>query len=86
MGASAVGIIESRVLSVLERITGTDQVRRDLDLDLFQHGLLDSLGLVELLVALSDEFDIDLSPAEVERAQWASPRKISAYLQERLKA
>ena len=77
---------ESRILGILERITGTDQVWRDPDLDLFQQGLLDSLGLVELLVALSDEFNIDLSPAEIERDQWASPRKISTYLQERLEA
>ena len=86
METQSAATTESRVLDILERITGTDQVWRDRDLDLFQQGLLDSLGLVELLVALSDEFNIDLSPAEIERAQWASPRKISAYLQERLEA
>ena len=76
---------EAKILSILERITGTNQVRRDLDLPLFDEGLLDSLGLVELMVALSDEFGIDISPAEIERSQWATPRKIIAYIQERLK-
>ncbi len=76
---------ETKILSILERITGTDQVRRDLDLPLFDQGLLDSLGLVELLVAVSDEFGIDIAPTEVERAQWATPRRIIAYLQERIK-
>ncbi len=75
--------VEGRVLDVLERITGTDQVRRDLDIALFDRGLLDSLGMVELMVALSEELAIDLSPAEIEREQWATPRRIIAYLEQR---
>ncbi len=86
METQSAATTDSRILGILEHITGTDQVWRDRDLDLFQQGLLDSLGLVELLVALSDEFNIDLSPSEIERDQWASPRKISTYLQERLEA
>ncbi len=75
--------VDGRVLDVLERITGTDQVRRDLDIALFDRGLLDSLGMVELMVALSEELAIDLSPAEIEREQWATPRRIIAYLEQR---
>jgi D-alanine--poly(phosphoribitol) ligase subunit 2 len=72
-----------RILDVLERITGTDQVRRDLDIALFEQGLLDSLGMVELILALSEELGIDISPAEIEREQWATPRRIIAYLEQR---
>ena len=48
----------SRVLRVLEQISGTDQVRRDPDLALFYERVLDSLGMVELMVALSEEFGV----------------------------
>ncbi len=72
-----------QILNVLERITGTDQVRRDLDVALFDQGLLDSLGMVELIVALSEELGIDISPAEIERDQWSTPRRIIAYLEQR---
>ncbi len=72
-----------QILNVLERITGTDQVRRDLDIALFDQGLLDSLGMVELIVALSEELSIDISPAEIERDQWSTPRRIIAYLEQR---
>ena len=72
-----------RILEVLERITGTDQIRRDLDIALFDQGLLDSLGMVELILALSEELGIDISPAEIEREQWATPRRIIAYLEQR---
>ena len=74
---------DGRILDVLERITGTDQVRRDLDIALFDQGLLDSLGMVELILALSEELGIDISPAEIERDQWATPRRIIAYLEQR---
>ncbi len=74
----------SRVIDVLENIAGTDQVRRDLDLELFDQHILDSLGMVELMVALSDEFGIDISPAEIERTQWSTPRKIIADMERRI--
>ncbi len=74
------------VLQELERISGTDQVRADLDLDLFAEDLLDSLGTVELMVALTQEFGFSLSPAQVNRQMWATPRKIIAFVEERVQA
>jgi len=41
---------------------------------------------VELMVALSEEFGIDISPAEFEREQWATPRRIVAYIERRITA
>ncbi len=72
------------VLNILEQITGTNQVQRDPDLALFDLDILDSLGTVELIVALSEKFGVEISPAEIERQQWASPRKIIAYMEERV--
>ncbi len=72
------------VMNILERVTGTDQVRRNPDLALFDLDLLDSLGTVELIVALSEKFGVEISPAEIERQQWASPRKIIAYMEKRV--
>jgi len=72
------------VMNILERVTGTDQVRRNPDLALFDLDILDSLGTVELIVALSEKFGVEISPAEIERQQWASPRKIIAYMEKRV--
>ena len=72
------------VLAALARLTRTDEVQRELDLQLFELQLLDSLGVVELLVDLSDRLKIDLSPAEFDRETWATPRKIIDYLEGRL--
>jgi D-alanine--poly(phosphoribitol) ligase subunit 2 len=76
-------LISETVLKELERFTGTDQVRRDLDTDLFGHKLLDSLATVELTIALSEDFGLELSPSDIDREMWATPQKIIDYFQKR---
>lgn len=73
-----------KVLFELEQIAGTDQVRKDLDLPLFEDGVLDSLGAVQLMVALAEAFGIGISPAEIDRSTWATPRKIIGYMEQRV--
>jgi D-alanine--poly(phosphoribitol) ligase subunit 2 len=75
--------VSETVLKQLERFTGTDQVRRDLNVDIFGQKLLDSLGAVELTIALSEDFGIELSPSDIDREQWATPQKIIDYFSER---
>jgi len=72
------------VLEELVRITGTEEVRKNPDLELFEEDLLDSLGAVELVVALGEAFHIDLSPAQVDRKNWATPRGIVADIEKRI--
>lgn len=76
--------LQDRVLSILADIAGTDQVRQDLDLALFEQHILDSLGMMELIVALSAECNIEIAPAEIERAHWDTPRKIIAQIEQRV--
>ena len=73
------------VLNELEKVTGTDQVRKDLNLDLFGEKILNSFGTVELIVALSDSLGIEISPGEIDRELWATPQKIITYFEERNK-
>jgi D-alanine--poly(phosphoribitol) ligase subunit 2 len=76
--------VAEQVLSALEAITRTDEVRRDLDLELFELKLLDSLGVVELLVRISDVLGLDFSPSEFDREEWATPRKIVRIIEARV--
>lgn len=65
-------------------MTRTNEVRHNLDLELFELDLLDSMGVVELLVVLTDTLGVELSPAEIEREQWATSRKILAVVESRI--
>jgi D-alanine--poly(phosphoribitol) ligase subunit 2 len=74
------------ILQELEKITGTDQVKRNLDLPLYDEDLLDSLSTMELVVSLSEQLGISISPAEIDRQHWSTPRKIIAFVEEKVKA
>lgn len=67
---------QDTVLSILADLTGSDEVRTNLDLDLFGNGLLDSMATVQLLLQLQTELGIAVPVSEFDRSQWATPNKI----------
>ncbi|MGB8646256.1 MAG: D-alanine--poly(phosphoribitol) ligase subunit DltC [Anaerolineae bacterium] len=73
--------ISDKVLDVLADVAQTPEVRQNPDLRLYDLDILDSLKTVELIVAFSDKLGVEISPAELEREQWATPRKIVEFIQ-----
>ncbi len=73
-----------RVLALLARVCETDEVRHDADLRLYDLGILDSLRTVDLILALSAELGVEVSPAEFDREQWATPALVVAEVERRL--
>jgi D-alanine--poly(phosphoribitol) ligase subunit 2 len=78
--------ISDRVLNVLVDVSETEDLRQEPDVRLFDLQILDSLKTVELIVAFSSEFGVELSPAELDREEWATPRKIVSYMERKLSA
>lgn len=78
--------MEEKILKLLEDICGTDEVWHDRDLNLFGEGLLDSLGVIELLVGIEEELGIRVEPTEVERTDMDTPAKIIATFSKRVGA
>jgi D-alanine--poly(phosphoribitol) ligase subunit 2 len=72
------------VVNELVKISEMEEVRQNLDLALFDEDILDSLGMVELIVALGEVFHLDITPAQVDRKMWATPRKIIADIETRM--
>lgn len=73
--------MENKILDILEGVCGTDEVREDLEINLFEAGLLDSLGVIELLVNIEDELGIKIEPTAVERNMIDTPSKIINLVQ-----
>jgi D-alanine--poly(phosphoribitol) ligase subunit 2 len=69
-------------IAEVAQVSDVSDLRANLDINLYETHLLDSLRTVELLLLLSDRFNIDLSPAELDREQWATPRKLIDYLEQ----
>ena len=75
---------DDQILTLLARVAETLEVKRNLDLQLFDTGVLDSLRTVELIVALSKEMSVEISPAGFDRDQCATPRMLVAYVKSKL--
>jgi D-alanine--poly(phosphoribitol) ligase subunit 2 len=76
--------VGTRTLGILREVTGDDEAVTDLDLPLFSSGLVDSLGVVNLMLAFEEAFGLVISPAEFDRETWATPRSIVADIERRL--
>lgn len=75
--------MKDTVLDILEEICEDSVVREDLDMDLFEADLMDSLGVAEMLVSIEDQLGIVIAPSEVEREDINTPNKILALVASR---
>ena len=75
--------MKEKLLSIIINICEEDIVSEDLDLDLFEEGLMDSLSMTELLIAIEDEFGVIISPTEYEKDQLSTVNKIEKILIEK---
>lgn len=69
--------VEHRVLEVLR--DGLE-MSVDVDTDVIESGVLDSLRFVDLLVGLEEEFSIRIEVPEIEVDDFRSARAIADYL------
>jgi len=70
----------ARAAMLVERVVGVRT--SDVDQDLVDGGLLDSLALVELLQAIEEEFGVDFPVEELELDVLRSVRSIARYVDE----
>ena len=75
---------EQEVVRLLIDVCGTDAIDSERDVDLFDAGLLDSLGVTQLLVSLEDELGIKVPPTSVERDEISTVNRILTFVSERL--
>ncbi|MDO4533068.1 MAG: D-alanine--poly(phosphoribitol) ligase subunit DltC [Coriobacteriia bacterium] len=76
--------IDQQVIDLLVDITGEEEIGDYRDIDLFEEGVLDSLGAIELLVSLKEEFGVSIAPTELEREEMNTVNLIIERVQERL--
>lgn len=73
--------MKEKVLDMFEEVIGTDEIREDLDLNLFDAGLLDSLGIIEMLLKIEEVFGLKLQPTDLERSDMATVNNLTAFLE-----
>ena len=76
--------MEEKVLDMLIEITGSDDIAEEKDTDLFEAGLLDSLGIIEVLLKIEEIFGLKLQPTDLERKDMATVNNLVEFLKARL--
>ena len=72
--------LTDRILDMLVEIADDDEVREHLD----EYGYLDSMGAVELLLAIEDELGVTIAPTEVPREEMNTANLIVSQVEKRL--
>ena len=67
--------VKSEVIEIIDELFMED-VSDMMDEDLFDAGVLDSMGTVELIVELESRFDIRVPVSELCRDYWNTAKKI----------
>ena len=73
--------MEEKVLNILIEVTGNDDIAEEKDADLFEAGLLDSLGIIEVLLKIEEVFGLKLQPTDLEKTDMATVNNLIAFLQ-----
>jgi len=72
-----------KVLEIFIEVTGNDEIAEDLDLNLFDAGLLDSLAIIEVLLQIEEKLGIKLQPTDLEREDMSTVNKLAEFLENR---
>lgn len=75
--------MKDTVIEIFEEVTGCDEIREDLELDLFEAEMLDSLAIIEVLLAIEEKLGIKLQPTDLERKDMATVNNLVAFLETR---
>ncbi len=76
-------MIKEQVLEMLEEICEDEVVREDLDINMKEEGLMDSLAFVEMLVKTEEIFGLSIAPTEVTYEEIDTPNKVISYIENR---
>ena len=75
--------MKDEVLKIFIEVTGEEEIAEDLDLNLFEAGLLDSLAIIEVLLQIEEKLGIKLQPTDLERDDMSTVNNMTAFLENR---
>ncbi len=70
-------------LEIMEEICETDEIKEDLDLDLFDAGLIDSLSTINIILSLEEKLGVKLQPTDFEKNDITTVNNFINFLEKR---
>ena len=68
--------MEDRVINIIAEICENEAIKDNLEIDLIENEILDSLAFITLISRLEEEFDIEIQPTQVKPDTWRSINSI----------
>ena len=68
--------MEDKVINIIAEICENETIKDNLDIDLIENEILDSLAFITLISRLEEEFDIEIQPTQVKPDTWRSVNSI----------
>ncbi|MBQ1312015.1 MAG: D-alanine--poly(phosphoribitol) ligase subunit 2 [Blautia sp.] len=75
--------MREKILDILAEVCEDDVVKEDLEMNLFEEGLLDSMGVAQLLMEAEDLLGVVIALTEIQREDIDTPEKIVQLIEER---
>lgn len=76
--------IRESVIEIFEEVLGSDEIRDNQDLDMFENEMFDSLAIIEVLLGIEDKLDLSLQPTDLERKDMATVNNLVDFLKDRI--
>lgn len=73
--------IREIALDILETACETDEVREDEEMDLFEAGIVDSIGMVSIIVEIEEQLGIKLQPTDLQKDDVKCVNSFVKYLE-----
>lgn len=70
-------------LDIMETVCETDEVCEDLDMDLFEAGLIDSLSSISILLEIEDKLGVKLQITDLDKSDISTVNNFEAFLKKR---
>lgn len=67
--------IQKQIVDILAEATGED-FSNNMDQELYESGIMDSMSTVQMLLTLQETFDITVPVSEFNRDDWNTPNKL----------
>lgn len=77
--------MEEKILAILAEKCGVEpeDLSEDMDIDMFEEGLLDSFAMLSLIVDFEEQLGIKLEITEIDRKDINTPNKVIENLKKR---
>ena len=68
--------MEEKIIEIIENLTEYKNLKDNINIDLLENDILDSLAFIELITSLEEEFNIEIQTTQLSPDTWRNVKNI----------